>query len=164
MLARPSARPPAILCEDILGGLSHLVDLLPQLGEVDTHVAQHERRHAARLPDDAEQEMLRRHLVVIEHLGLAARQREHLLGASCQRASGVGRSVGAAAGTGNLGPNLHRDDAVLAEQRGCDVVVAGEQPEQYVLGSRELVTEADGLLAGDRKNLLTLRTEGTHVL
>jgi hypothetical protein len=61
-------------------GLDELLDLGADLREVDVHVAQHVGRHPASLLHQAEEDVLRAEVLVVEPLRLLAGEVHHLLG------------------------------------------------------------------------------------
>src|SRR5207249_1616824 len=59
--------------------LFHLLfDLLLNLVQLDAEVLQHGRRHSLALPNEAEENVLGTHVLVVEARGLFARHREYL--------------------------------------------------------------------------------------
>jgi hypothetical protein len=62
-------------------GLHQLLDLGPDLGQVDLHVAQHVGRDSAAFLDQPEQDVFGAQILVVEPLGLLASQVHDLLGA-----------------------------------------------------------------------------------
>ena len=54
------------------------LDRRAHLGQLDVHVLEHAGSHALPFPDEAEQEVLRADVVVVEALGLILRERQDL--------------------------------------------------------------------------------------
>ncbi len=57
------------------------LDRRPDLGQLDVHVLQHARSHAFALPDEAEEQVLRADVVVVEPLGFVLRKSQDFAGA-----------------------------------------------------------------------------------
>ena len=73
------ARGQADLADDrAIAAADDELDRGAHLGQLDVHVLEHAGRHALTFPDQAEQEVLRADVVVVEALGLLLRQGEDL--------------------------------------------------------------------------------------
>ena len=65
-------------------GTDLLLDFHPHGLEIHPHLLQDVHGHALPQFDEAEQEMLRPHVIVIEAIGFFARERQDLLGSRCK--------------------------------------------------------------------------------
>ncbi len=130
-----------------------------ELVEIDAEVSKNQRRHPWGLLDDPKQEMLGPHDVVGEGVALLTGERQHLPGPSGEGGGDQLSGTVRIARTADLRPHLAGHDAVLGQHRRGDLVVAQQQPEEDVLGPREVVAEACGLPAGNIENPEAFRTQ-----
>ena len=130
-------------------------DLDPRLIQIDVQVFQHARGDTLALAKEAQQNMFRAHVGMVQRAGLTTGQRQHFLDARGKRHVAHGFGFGADADCFfDFQPDRFKVHAHFLENVDGNPLAERDEPEQNMLGSHVPVVEPIRLLAGQLKNLL----------
>ena len=124
-------------------------DLVADLVEVDAEDSEHARGDALALADEAEEQVLRADVVVVEPARLVDGQLDDLLGARRQADLADDRPVAAADDELDGGAHLVQLDAQVLEHPRRDAIALADEAEQQVLGADVVVVEPLRLVLGE---------------
>ena len=144
-------------------GIQFLQNFLARLLDVHVEIFQNLRGHAVAFAQQAEQNVFRADVSVIERLGLLRREREHFFHA--RRVGNVADHLLVRAGA-DLFLDFHADgfevEAHFLQDIHGHALAQFDQAEQKMLGAEEIVVEPVGFLARQREHLLRARRKIAH--